>query len=68
LVGAFNVRNDIFCQPFDFSGSPTLSTPCGFSADGLPLGVQVVGRRLGEAVPGRIGHAHEQATACGASR
>jgi amidase len=59
---AGNVRNDIFCQPFNFSGSPTLSVPCGFSADGLPLSVQFVGRRLGESVLCRVGHAYEQAT------
>ena len=57
-----NVRNDIHTQPFNFSGSPTLSVPCGFSADGLPLSVQFVGRRLNESVLCRIGHAYEQAT------
>lgn len=57
-----NVRNDIHTQPFNFSGSPTLSVPCGFSADGLPLSVQFVGRRLSESVVCRIGHAYEQAT------
>jgi amidase len=57
-----NVRNDIHTQPFNFSGSPTLSVPCGFSADGLPLSVQFVGRRLSESVLCRIGHAYEQAT------
>ncbi len=56
------VRNDIHTQPFNFSGSPTLSVPCGFSADGLPLSVQFVGRRLSEAVLCRVGHAYEQAT------
>lgn len=56
------VRNDIHTQPFNFSGSPTLSVPCGFSADGLPLSVQFVGRRLSEAMLCRIGHAYEQAT------
>lgn len=56
------VRNDIHTQPFNFSGSPTLSVPCGFSADGLPLSVQFVGRRLSESVLCRIGHAYERAT------
>ena len=56
------VRNDIHTQPFNFSGSPTLSVPCGFSAEGLPLSVQFVGRRLSESVLCRIGHAYEQAT------
>jgi amidase len=57
-----NVRNDIHTQPFNFSGSPTLSVPCGFSADGLPLSVQFVGRRLSEAVLCGVGHAYERAT------
>ena len=56
------VRNDIHTQPFNFSGSPTLSVPCGFSADGLPLSAQFVGRKLSEAMLCRIGHAYEQAT------
>ena len=56
------VRNDIHTQPFNFSGSPTLSVPCGFSADGLPLSVQFVGRRLSESVLCRMGHAYERAT------
>jgi amidase len=56
------VRNDIHSQPFNFSGSPTLSVPCGFSVDGLPLSVQFVGRRLSESVLCRIGHAYEQTT------
>jgi amidase len=56
------VRNDVHTQPFNFSGSPTLSVPCGFSADGLPLSVQFVGRKLSEAMLCRIGHTYEQAT------
>jgi amidase len=57
------VPNDIFSQPFNLSGVPTLSVPCGFSAEGLPLSVQFVGSRLSEAVLCRVGHAYEQATA-----
>jgi amidase len=57
------VRNDIHTQPFNFSGSPTLSVPCGFSADGLPLSAQFVGRKLSESLLCRIGHAFEQETA-----
>ena len=51
-----------FTAPFDFSGSPTLSLPCGVSADGLPLSVQLVGRDLAEDLLCRAGHAFEQAT------
>jgi amidase len=56
------VMNDVHTKPFNFSGSPTLSVPCGFSADGLPFSVQFVGSALSEAMLCRIGHAFEQAT------
>jgi amidase len=56
------VINDIHAKPFDFSGSPTLSVPCGFTGNGLPLSIQFVGRALGEAAICRIGHAYQQAT------
>jgi amidase len=56
------VMNDVHTKPFNFSGSPTLSVPCGFSADGLPFSVQFAGSALREAMLCRIGHAFEQAT------
>jgi Asp-tRNA(Asn)/Glu-tRNA(Gln) amidotransferase A subunit family amidase len=56
------VMNDIHTKPFNFSGSPTLSVPCGFSAEGLPMSVQFVGRRLSETMLCRVGHAFERAT------
>jgi len=56
------VPNDVYAKPFNFSGSPTLSVPCGFSTEGLPLSVQFVGRRLSEAVLCRAGHAFERVT------
>ena len=45
--------------PFDFTGSPAISVPFGSSADGLPIGVQLVGRHLGEATLLRAAHALE---------
>ena len=56
------VPNDVFTKRFNFAGVPTLSVPCGFSPDGLPLSVQFVGSRLEEAILCRVGHAYEQAT------
>lgn len=35
-----------FSYPFNFSGNPAASAPCGFTADGLPVGLQIVGRRF----------------------
>ena len=51
-----------FTSPFDFNGAPTLSLPCGFTRDGLPLGMQFVGHHLGEQLLCRIGQAYEDAT------
>jgi amidase len=51
-----------FTSPFNFSGSPTLSVPCGFTAGGLPHSLQLVGRHGEEALLCRIGHVYEQAT------
>ena len=41
---------------------PALSLPCGFSADGLPLSLQIAGRPFEETTVLRAGHAYEQAT------
>lgn len=51
-----------FAGRFDFSGSPTISLPCGFSDEGLPYSVQFVGHHLAEALLCRIGHTYEQET------
>jgi amidase len=51
-----------FTAPFNFSGSPTLSVPCGFTDSGLPYSLQLVGRHGDEALLCRLGHAYEQAT------
>ncbi|MBW2229494.1 MAG: amidase [Deltaproteobacteria bacterium] len=51
-----------FTAPTDFSGSPTLTLPGGFSDDGLPIGFQLVGRDLDEATLCRAGHAYQSAT------
>ena len=48
--------------PFNASRLPALSLPCGFTAAGLPIGLQIAGRPLDEATVLRAGHASEQAT------
>jgi amidase len=44
------------------AGNPTLTLPGGFTAKGLPLSFQLVGRHLDEALLVRAGHAYQQAT------
>ncbi len=48
-------------SPWDYTGSPALSVPFGLTDDGLPIGVQVVGRRFDEATVLRVGAALEAA-------
>jgi len=54
--------NDAFTIPGNLSGIPGVSVPCGFSAAGLPIGLQVLGRPLDEARVLRAAYAYEQAT------
>ncbi len=47
---------------FNFSRNPTISLPCGFDSNGLPVSLQLVGRHFEEDLLCRAGHAYEQAT------
>ncbi|MBV9608472.1 MAG: hypothetical protein JO187_02850 [Acidobacteria bacterium] len=49
-------------RPFNGWGLPTISIPCGFTKAGLPIGMQITGRTVGEATVVRLAHAYEQAT------
>ncbi len=49
-------------RPFNVLGLPVVSVPCGFVADGRPLGLQIAGRPFDEARILRLAHAYEQAT------
>ncbi len=51
-----------FTAPFDMSGSPTITLPGGCTPAGLPIGFQLVGRHLDEALLVRAGHAYQGAT------
>ncbi len=51
-----------FTNPFNFLGVPALSVPCGFTSEGLPIGLQLVGRWWDEETVLRAAHAYEQAT------
>ncbi len=51
-----------FVIPYNFSGSPTLCTPSGFTKDGLPLSIQFIGKHLSEPLLCQIGNAYEKST------
>lgn len=53
---------DICTVPVNLAGLPAISVPCGFSASGLPIGLQLVGKAFDEAMILRVAHAYEQAT------
>ncbi len=48
--------------PFNVTGSPAIAVPAGFSKEGLPLGIQIVGAPYNEAAVYRVGAAYEAAT------
>jgi aspartyl-tRNA(Asn)/glutamyl-tRNA(Gln) amidotransferase subunit A len=52
----------VFTAPFNLTGHPALAVPCGMSADGIPIGLQLVGRAGGESDILSLAHAFEQAT------
>ena len=53
--------NDILTIPINLAGVPAISIPCGFE-NGLPLGLQIIGKHFDEETIYRTAHAFEQAT------
>ena len=49
-------------RPWNALGLPTISVPCGFTKDGLPIGLQISGALGDDARVLAIAHAYEQAT------
>ena len=49
-------------MPFNLAGLPAISFPCGFTTNGLPIGLQVAGRSFEESTVLRIAHAYQQLT------
>jgi amidase len=48
--------------PWTLAGTPVMNAPAGFSATGLPMGIQIIGKRQAEMAVLRMAHAYEQAT------
>lgn len=51
-----------FTGPYNLTGLPAVSVPCGFTADGLPVGLQIAGRPFDESTVLRAAYAYEQAS------
>lgn len=47
---------------FNLSGHPAMSLPCGFTSQGLPIGLQIAAKAFDEAMIFRVAHAYQQAT------
>jgi aspartyl-tRNA(Asn)/glutamyl-tRNA(Gln) amidotransferase subunit A len=62
--GKTDVRSSLIrlTRPFNFSGHPACALPCGFTAGGLPIGMQIVGRPFDEATVLRAADAYQRAT------
>lgn len=53
---------DICTVPVNLAGLPAISVPCGLASNGMPIGLQIVGKTFDEATILRVAHAYEQAT------
>lgn len=51
-----------FTAPFNLTGMPALSVPCGFTKENLPIGLQIISRAWNEIGVLRAGYAFQQAT------
>ncbi|MBX5473026.1 MAG: hypothetical protein IRZ23_11255, partial [Acetobacteraceae bacterium] len=49
-----------FTVPFNMSGQPAISLNCGYTAEGLPIGLQIVGRRFDDLGVLQMARAYEQ--------
>ncbi|MCY3694218.1 MAG: amidase [Chloroflexota bacterium] len=56
------LRDVAFTGIFDQTGQPSISVPCGFDAEGLPIGLMLTARRWRDDLPLTAAHAFQQAT------
>lgn len=48
--------------PANLAGTPAITVPCGFGANHLPIGLQIIGKHFAESTVYKVAHAYEQAT------
>ena len=51
-----------YTRPYNITGFPAISIPCGFSEDGLPIGLQLAGKPFDEITLLRAAYTYEQST------
>lgn len=61
-IGARSYQYAALTAPWDFTGQPVISVPCGFGAADMPVGLSLAGRPFEEALICRVAQAYEQAT------
>jgi len=54
--------SDIYTISINLAGLPALSLPCGFDSEGMPIGVQIIGKPFDESTIFRVAYNYEQAT------
>jgi len=54
--------SDIFTISMNLAGVPAISVPCGFTSEGLPVGLQFIGKHFDEEAVFKASYAYEQAT------
>src|SRR5699024_984278 len=57
-----STADDVLVTPANLAGLPALSVHCGYSEDGLPLGLQLIGNHFQEQTIYNVAYAYEQAT------
>jgi aspartyl-tRNA(Asn)/glutamyl-tRNA(Gln) amidotransferase subunit A len=53
-------RRPSFTGPYNLTGMPAISVPCGFTPSGLPVGLQIAGKPFDEPTVLRVAYAYEQ--------
>ena len=54
--------SDIFTISVNLAGLPGMSLPCGLDNEGMPIGLQIIGKHFDEATMLKVAHAYESAT------